>query len=165
MYIYFAAGLGLIGVNVVQALRRRYPAISNASALAVVWIGDFVFDFVVENLIIRTTHAYSFARTQGELTVFDGAVHQFPVYESILVGCVATAFTALRLSALDAPDGLSHIERGALDLPARLRTPARCLATIGFSAAVLILCYHLPFNWLSVGGESLADLPSYLLPG
>lgn len=165
MYIYFAAGLGLIGVRIVEALRLRVPGISNASALAVVWVGDFVFDFVVENAIIRTTHAYSFARTQGELTLFDGEVHQFPLYESFLVACVASAFTILRLSALDDPDGLSHIERGALALPARLQKPMRCLATIGFSAVVLVLAYHLPFNWLSVGGESVVDLPTYLLPG
>lgn len=165
MYIYFAAGLGLIGVTLVQALRRRFPGISNAAALSVVAVGDFVFDLVVENAIIRTTEAYAFARTQSELTLFDGSQYQFPLYESLLVAAVASAFTALRLSALDHPDGLSWIERGATDLPMRLRKPMRCVATIGFSAAVLVLCYHLPFNWLSVGGDSVADVPSYLLPG
>jgi hypothetical protein len=29
----------------------------------------------------------------------------------------------------------------------------------------MLLLYHLPFNWLGVGGTSFAHLPSYLLPG
>jgi hypothetical protein len=46
-----------------------------------------------------------------------------------------------------------------------MRTPLRLFAVIGFSAAVMLALYHLPFNWLGVTGSSMADLPSYLLAG
>lgn len=165
MYIYFCAGLGLIGAVLANKLRLRRPTMSIAAVLAVIWVGDFVFDFVLENIIIRTTQAYAFARTPAELTLFAGSQFQFPIYESVLVAFVACAFTRLRMSAMDDPHGLSFIERGTLDLPVRLRQPMRCLAAIGFSATVLVLVYHLPFNWIGLGGNSLAELPSYMLAG
>jgi len=37
-------------------------------------------------------------------------------------------------------------------------------AVIGFYIFALIMMYHLPFNWLGVTGDSMADLPSYMLP-
>lgn len=165
MYIYFCAGLGLIGAALANKLRLRRPTMSIAGVLAVIWIGDFIFDFVLENLIIRTTQAYAFARTPPELTLFAGSQFQFPIYESFLVAFVACAFTRLRMSAMDDPHGLSFIERGTLDLPVALRQPMRCLAAIGFSATVLVLVYHLPFNWIGLGGTSTIDLPSYMLAG
>ena len=165
MYVYFCAGLGTVGVALARRLRARNPRISTASVLAVMWIGDFIFDFVVENTIIRTTDAYAFAQTQHGLTLWPGSQYQFPIYESILVAFVSVAFTAVRLSALDAEDGLSFIERGVEAFPARLHLPLRALSAIGFCAAVLIVFYHLPFNWLGMGGGSMAELPSYLLPG
>ena len=35
---------------------------------------------------------------------------------------------------------------------------------IGFYIFALIMMYHLPFNWLGVTGDSMAHLPSYMLP-
>jgi hypothetical protein len=35
---------------------------------------------------------------------------------------------------------------------------------VGASMAALILIYHLPFNWFGLIGDSVADLPSYMLP-
>ncbi|NKQ54237.1 spirocyclase AveC family protein [Amycolatopsis sp. K13G38] len=165
MYVYFCAGLGYVGVRAAVALRRRFPHVSTASLLALLGVGDFVFDLVVENVIIRTTDAYAFARTQGGLTLWAGSQYQFPLYESVAVAFVSLAFTAVRLSAVDAPDGLSFIERGAEHLPRVLRLPARALAGVGFCAVVLVMLYHLPFNWLGITGDSMAHLPSYMLPG
>lgn len=165
MYVYFCAGLGALGLYWVRRLRARRPGISNAAALSVVWLGDFAFDFVVENVIIRTTDAYAFARTEEWLTLWAGSQHQFPIYESVLVACVSVAFTYVRLSAMDSPEGLSMIERGANRFPLRWRLPVRAFAAVGYCAVVLIMLYHLPFNWISLGGDSLADLPSYMLPG
>lgn len=70
----------------------------------------------------------------------------------------------VRMSALEDPDGVSVIERGYERWRPALRGPVRLLAVIGFSATLLLVMYHLPFNWLCVGGTSFADLPSYLRP-
>lgn len=54
------------------------------------------------------------------------------------------------------------IERGVLSLPSRYQLAARVLAAVGFCAVVLMMCYHLPLNWVSLTGHSFANLPSYL---
>jgi hypothetical protein len=162
MYIYFVLGVAIAGSQVVRALRRRYPSISNATALSVVFVCACAFDFVVENAIIRVSDAYAFPRTIESVTVWAGDLHQFPLYEMVLVGALGVAFTKLRLSALDSGDGRSFVERGAERLRPGLRSPVRWLAIIGFSVTTLFCVYHVPFNWLGSNGHSIVALPSYM---
>jgi len=164
MYVYFCSALGAVGSRWLHRLRRRFPTLSFTSLLAILYVGFFAFDFVVENAIIRTSEAYSFVQTERGLTLWPGSQFQFPVYECVLVAFVAMAFTAARYSADVAADGLAFYERGTQHLPAWSRLPVRAVAAVGYCAVVLFVCYHLPFNWISIGGDSIADLPSYLLP-
>lgn len=165
MYIYFCTGAALIGCQIIRALRKRFPSISNVSAFSVVWLSEFVGGLVLENTIIRITQAYGYAQTNGSLTLFAGATYQFPVYESLFTACLGVAFSYVRLTGLESPDGVSCIERGFERWRPALQGPVRLLAVIGFSAVALIMMYHLPFNWLGVGGHSMAELPSYMMPG
>ena len=160
MYIYFCAALGYVGAMAARGLRARFPHLSTQGIIAVLFVGAFAFDFVVENLIIRTTDAYSFVQTNGALTLWAGEKYQFPIYESFFVACVAMAFTYARWSMDWDENGLSVIERGVLSLPC-YQLAARVLAAVGFCAVVLMMCYHLPF-WVSLTGHSFAHLPSYL---
>ena len=162
MYIYFCAALGYVGAMAARGLRARFPDLSTQGIIAVLFVGAFAFDFVVENLIIRTTDAYSFVQTNGALTLWAGEKYQFPIYESFFVACVAIAFTYARWSMDWDENGLSVIERGVLSLPSRYQLAARVLAAVGFCAVVLMMCYHLPLNWVSLTGHSFANLPSYL---
>jgi hypothetical protein len=164
MYVYFCIGVAIAGCLLVSRLRARIPTISNVHALFYVFVGAFVFDFIVENAIIRSTQAYAFAKTAKALTLWSGSVYQFPIYESLCVAALGTIFTALRLSALDSPDGVSFVERGAERFRPSLRASVRLVAVIGFSILTLFVVYHLVFNWLGVTGTSVAHLPSYLKP-
>jgi hypothetical protein len=164
MYVYFCIGVAIAGCLLVSRLRARWPSISNMRALAYVYVAAFVFDFVVENGIIRLTQAYSFAKTAHGVTLWPGSLYQFPLYESVFVAALGTIFTALRLSAIDSGDGVSFVERGYERVRPSLQTPARLVAVIGFSITTLFVVYHLPFNWLGVTGTSVAHLPSYMLP-
>jgi hypothetical protein len=164
MYVYFCIGVAIAGCAAVRALRRRYPSISNVTAVGVVFAGAVVFDFVVENAIIQLTQAYGYARAPSALTLWAGTAHQFPIYEAVCVGALGAIFTALRLSALDAPDGVSLVERGFDRFPPRLQGPVRTVAVIGFSITTLLLVYHLEINWLGTNGNAIAHLPSYLKP-
>lgn len=169
MYVYFCAGVAIVACREAARLRRRWPALSKFTLFVLIFIGEFVFDFVVENLVIRTTHAYAFARTYEPLTLWPGEVHQFPIYESILVAFVGCVFTWARMDASeerpDRPIGMSPIEFGAQRWMPALRGWVRNFAVLGFCVLTLVLGYHLPFNWLGLIGTSLADLPSYLRPG
>jgi hypothetical protein len=165
MYIYFCTGAALIGCAVIRRLRGRFPGISDVTAYAVVYLGEFVSGLVLENVIIRVTQAYGYARTPAGLTLFAGAPYQFPVYESLFTAALGVAFTYVRMSALESPDGVSCIERGVHRWRPGLRGPVRLLAVVGFCAVALVMLYHLPFNWLGLSGHSYAALPGYLLPG
>lgn len=165
MYIYFCAGVAIVACFHAQKARRRRPQISKFQLFVLIFIFEFVFDFVVENVVIRTTHAYAFAKTYAPLTLWAGHVHQFPIYESVLVAFVGCVFTWARLEAGERPIGYSPIEVGAERWRTSLQPVVRNLAVLGFCMVTLCFVYHLPFNWLGVIGGSHAVLPSYLLPG
>lgn len=164
MYVYFCIGVAIAGCALVNALRRRFPAISNVHALLYVYVAAFVFDFLVENGIIRLTQAYAFAKTAHGVTLWPGSLYQFPIYESVSVAALGTIFTALRLSAVDSADGVSFAERGFERFRRSWQPVVRLVAVIGFAIVTLFVVYHLPFNWLGVTGHSVSHLPSYMRP-
>jgi hypothetical protein len=165
MYVYFCAGVAIVGCKAYFALRSRLPRLSNVSLLTIVFIGEFAFDFIVENVAIRVTHGYAYAQTFGPLTLWSGSQFQFPLYESFLVAALGLLYTWMRLQALQSADGRLPLERGSERWRHTLQPAVRTLAVIGFCCAATILIYHLPFNWLGIIGASTADLPSYLMPG
>jgi hypothetical protein len=165
MYIYFCTGAAIVGCRLIMWLRERFPGIGDALAYVVVFAVEFGAGFVLENVIIRTTQAYGYAKTAEALTLWHGAAYQFPVYESLFTAGLGVAYTYVRMSALESVDGVSCVERGYHRWPPALRAPVRLLAVVGFSFVALITIYHLPLNWLGVTGRSVAHLPSYLLPG
>jgi Spirocyclase AveC-like len=162
MYIYFGVFLGYCGTLIIRALRRKWPDISNAVALTAVYGFILVFDVVVENAIIRSTEAYAFVKTYEPLTLFEGEWYQFPFYEALFVGFMATGFTIVGLSAMDDPNGVSVVERGYERFDQRIQPYVRLLAVIGVVCTMMYTLYHIPFNWLGVIGDSIAALPSYL---
>ena len=164
MYMYFCIGVAIAGCALVSRLRERYPTISNFSALAVVFVLAFLFDFAVENLIIRSTQAYGYAQAPAAVTLWAGSLYQFPIYESVFVAALGVLFTGLRLSARDAADGVSYVERGYERLRPSLQTRVRIVAVIGFSMTMLLVVYHIGVNWLGTNGDSIAHLPSYMRP-
>jgi len=165
MYTYFCIGVAIYGCRLILRWRERYPGISNARALGGVFVLACIFDVVVENLVIRLGHGYAFARTPASLTINAGSQFQFPIYEMVSVAILGVLFTGLRLSAVDSPDGLSYVERGFQRLRPGLQAPVRWLAIIGWCITTLFVVYHLPFQFFGMTGDSMADLPSYMLPG
>jgi Spirocyclase AveC-like len=84
----------------------------DASLPTIVFVGEFAFDFAVENQAIRLMHGYAYGQTYGPLTVWAGGRFQFPLYDSLLVAALALLYTWMRLQALQSADGLSPLERG-----------------------------------------------------
>lgn len=165
MYVYFCAGVAIVGCPAYFALRSHWPRLSNVSLLAIVFVGEFVFDFAVENAAIRLTHGYAYAQTYGPLTLWAGGQFQFPLYESFLVAALGLLYTWMRIQAVSSDDGLSPVERGFDRWRPALQSKVRTLAVIGFCCAATILIYHLPFNWLGIVGASTAHLPTYMWAG
>jgi Spirocyclase AveC-like len=165
MYVYFGVGASYAGCALIAQLRKRYAGISYASALAVTYVVFVISDMVLENIIIRTTQAYMYVKTYESLTLFAGTIYQFPFYESVLSALVCLGFTVIRQSALENPEGLSLVERGAERFDPRIRQLVRTVAVIGATGALFLVAYHLPFNWLGLIGSSVIEPPTYMLPG
>jgi len=165
MYVYFCAGVAIVACNCIKPLRRRWPNISNMNLIVIIWIGEFLFDFVVENTIIRTTHGYGYPKTYAPLTLWAGQTEQFPLYESILVATLGSLYTQMRLLAMNDPNGYSPVEHGFDQWPRVLQAPVRAFAVIGFCGLATLCVYHLPVNWLGVIGTSRGYIPTYMIPG
>jgi hypothetical protein len=165
MYVYFCAGVAIVACRYAEPLKARRPQMSNVTLFTLIWCAEFAFDFVVENAAIRATHGYAYAQTYGPLTLWKGSVHQFPLYESILVASLGCLFTWMRMQALADPDGLSPVERGFQRWRPGLQPTVRTMAVVGFCVVSIVLIYHLTFNWLGLVGTSHAHLPSYLMAG
>ncbi|KAL2785010.1 hypothetical protein BJX66DRAFT_343513 [Aspergillus keveii] len=96
-------------------LRQRLPpSLTNAGILTIIWLIEFALDFVIENIAIRVTHGYGFAKTYGPLTLFAGKGYQFPIYESAFVASIGCSFTIMRWKA--SQRGYSPIETGTLSI-------------------------------------------------
>jgi hypothetical protein len=131
MYAYFCAGYDILGCKVIPVLHQRLPpSLTNAGILTIIWLIEFALDFVIENIAIRVTHGYGFAKTYGPLTLFAGKVYQLPIYESAFVTSIGCSFTIMRWKA--SQRGYSPIEAGYEAWPQRLQTPVRTFAVVGF---------------------------------
>lgn len=163
-YLYMGFGAAVLGCWIVGGLRRRSPAISNLSAFGALFALYFVADFVLENLFIRT-EVYGYARTWSFFTLWDGTQYQFPLYESVAVAAFAVGWTYFRLSWRErgAPFVAGGLER--LPVGSGTRTALTFLAVVGFGAAWVAVTYFVPWSWLSVNADSVAELPSYMQPG
>jgi hypothetical protein len=163
-YLYMGFGAAVLGSWIVDRIRHRSPGISNLSAFGALFALYFVADFVLENLFIRT-EVYSYARTWKFFTLWDGSQYQFPIYESIAVATFAVGWTYFRMAWMErgTPFVAGGLER--LAIGARTRTALTFLAVVGFGAAWVAVTYFIPWSWLSVNADSVAELPSYMLPG
>lgn len=165
MYTYFCIGVAVYGCSFIQKQRAKHPGISNVQVYAKLFALACLFDIVVENLVIRLGHGYAFVKTPSIITLDAGSQFQFPLSEMVTVALLGVLFTGLRMSAVDAPDGVSYVERGFHRLRPALQGPARWLAVMGWAITTLFVVYHLPFQFFGLNGNSVADLPSYMLPG
>lgn len=163
-YLYLGIGFAAIECRIIQRLRVRWPSASNVRTFATATSMIFVLDILVEQLFVRT-HVYAYPRTIEALTLWPGSEFQFPIYESVFVALYALGFTALRMSAIDSPDGLSFVERGVQRIRPGARKLTRLLAVTGFCAAWAALSYFIPWSWMSVNADSINHkVPTYMLP-
>ncbi|MFR9806817.1 spirocyclase AveC family protein [Pseudonocardia sp. RS010] len=164
MYIYFCAFVALMALNTARFLRRRFPSLSRPQVYLLLFVEAFLFDLVVENIIIRLTEAYGYPRTVGAITLFAGSHFQYPLSEAFLVALVGLAFTWLYMRASESPDGRSPVEYGLDRVSPRWRETVSTLAVVGYCFTVLLVVYHVPFAYIGLHADSVAELPSYLLP-
>ncbi|MFN9525660.1 MAG: spirocyclase AveC family protein [Pseudomonadaceae bacterium] len=157
MYMYFGVALASIQL---LAFRLVRPRLGVAIALVTAFAVAFLFDLIAESAIIQLSEAYAWPYTIGALSLWAGTQFQFPLYEALLVAIYASLYSWLMYSARH--DGTSFIERGATDLPAAWRLPARLFAATGF-AALCTAIYFGGFYAFSQFADSWVEMPAYLM--
>lgn len=163
-YLYMGLGGAVLGCWIVGRLRRHSPGISNLSSFGALFGVYWLADFVLENLFIRA-EVYTYARTWKVFTLWPGSQFQFPLYESVFVAAFATGWAYFRMNWQE--QGRPFVVGGLDRLAPRPRagTALTFSAVVGFGAAWVFVTYFGPWSWLSVNADSIAELPSYLLPG
>jgi hypothetical protein len=163
-YIAFSVVGAVAGCKLLFWLRRRFPRMTIVGGMTIFWVAFFVISSLVEIIRVRF-ELYSYARTWSGLTLWDGKPYQWPLYEGFFTACGASCFVYLRWSWLT--KGRSFLDSGIdqLRVSERARQAILLLAVCGFSTVVWGICYFLPWGWTSISADSIADLPSYMLPG
>jgi hypothetical protein len=163
-YAWFLCGIPMLGCALLRKMTTRYPRASGLQLLGVL-LGFFVvLDFVLEVPLIMAK-VWVWPGVPHWLTLWSGRYYQFPLLESVFVGCMLTSLTCLRFFRDDR--GRSVAERGVDDLrwsDGRKRA-ASFLAVVGLMHAIWFLTYIIPFNVLALKAGTYPALPSYLRQG
>ena len=167
-YMYGVLLITIVGCWLMRRIKNRWPAISNLRLVLVTYAIAFVFDFVMEALVMLPIGFYSYPGAIQSLSFNAGTYYQWPIYEGLMWGGVQAALCCLRFFTDDR--GRTVVERG-LD---RVRGGAvkqqfiRFLAIFGGVSACFFLFYNVPATWLGMHGDPWpADVQerSYFNPG
>jgi hypothetical protein len=163
LYMYFGLFAALLGCWLLRGLRRRFPAWSEATVFAVVFVVFMPLDCLAEVVVLVLPQLYVFPGVPKDFSLFPGEIYQFPLYQSIFAAVFATMVTWLR-DSVDAT-GRSAVERGVdrLAISERRKHAMSFCAVTGFCAASA-LGYFLPYGYASMSADTYVELPSYLAP-
>lgn len=163
LYVYCGIAAAMVGGKLLGVLRAGFPQMSTAGLWLLLYLAFVVGDFVFEFTFFVLPQLYVFSGVKGNLSLFAGTLHQFPIYHSLAAGLFAGAITWLRESRDDT--GRAAIERGADHIVGRARTALSLLAITGYATAAAFVGYFLPFSYASMKADTYTDVPSYLSSG
>jgi hypothetical protein len=155
----------MVGAWCMRRLRQRMPRLSNLQLVVVVLVAMAVIDLVLEGAVSRL-QIEGYPGTSRTAALGGGTSHQFPAYETLLIGLIYIGGAALLFFRDD--KGRTFAERGVdrIETTARRRTALRLLATIGFMVTVEFFAFDIPIQWFAAhGGAFPANEPSYLVNG
>jgi hypothetical protein len=143
----------IVGCWVMRRIKQRWPNISNMRLILATYAINFVFDFVMEALILLPIGLYSYPGAIRELSFNAGTYYQWPVYEGVLWGAVQTALMCLRYFTDDrgrtvAERGLDRIRGGFAKLQL-----IRFLAVFGAVSASFFVFYNVPVQWFALHAD------------
>ncbi|MQY31473.1 spirocyclase AveC family protein [Nocardia aurantia] len=143
----------ILGCAVMRRAKTRWPGLRNAQLIGLVFVFNFLLDFVLEGLIYLPTGFYVYPGAIRALSISAGTYHQWPVYEGVMWGGVLTALCCLRYFTDDR--GRSIAERGLDRLHggfARVQA-TRFLAVFAAVSACFFCCYNLPAQWFAMHSD------------
>ncbi|HWI42364.1 MAG TPA: spirocyclase AveC family protein [Nocardioides sp.] len=145
--------LTIAGCAIMRLIKRRWPGITNMRLILVTYAIAFVFDFVMEALVLLPTGLYTYPGAIRELSFNAGTYYQWPIYEGFLWGGVQTALCCLRYFTDDR--GRTVVERGLDRVKAGFAQTqlARFLAITGACSMCFLVFYNVPVQWFGMHAD------------
>lgn len=167
-YMYGVLLITIAGCWVMRKIKNRWPDISNLRLVLATYAIAFIFDFVMEALVMLPIGFYSYPGAIQSLSFNAGTYYQWPIYEGLMWGGVQAALCCLRFFTDDR--GRTLVERGVDNIRGGVvkQQSTRFLAIFGGVSACFFLFYNVPATWLGMQGDPWpqdVQKRSYFNPG
>lgn len=152
-YAYGVLMITIIGCWIMRKIKTRWPNIGTLRLIAVTYAIAFVFDFVMEALVLLPTGLYTYPGAIRALSFNAGTYYQWPVYEGLMWGAVQTALCCLRFFTDDR--GRTIVERGLDSVRGGFvrQQFTRFLAIFAGVSACFFIFYNVPAIWLGMHAD------------
>lgn len=152
-YAYGVLFITIIGCVIMRKIKTRWPNISNFRLIAVTFGLAFVFDFVMEALVMLPAGFYTYPGAIQALSFNAGTYYQWPIYEGLMWGGVQTALCCLRFFTDDR--GRTVMERGLDNVRGGFvrQQFTRFLAIFAGVSACFFFFYNVPAIWLGMQAD------------
>ena len=152
-YAYGVLLITIAGCWLMRRIKARWPNISNLRLILVTYALAFVFDFVMEGLVMLPIGFYTYPGSIRAVSINAGTYYQWPIYEGLMWGGVQAALCCLRYFTDDR--GRTVVERG-LD---RVRSGfvrqelTRFLAIFAAVSSCFFFLYNVPAQWIGMHSD------------
>lgn len=152
-YAYGVLLITIVGCWLMRKIKNRWPNISNLRLILATYAMAFVFDFVMEALVMLPIGFYTYPGSIRAVSFNAGTYYQWPIYEGLMWGGVQAALCCLRFFTDDR--GRTVVERG-LD---RVRGGfvrqqlVRFLAIFAGVSACFFFLYNVPAQWIGMHSD------------
>jgi hypothetical protein len=152
-YAYGVLLITIVGCAVMRKIKARWPGISNLRLIAVTYAIAFVFDFVMEGLVLLPIGRYTYPGAIRSVSINADTYYQWPVYEGLMWGAVQAALCCLRYFTDDR--GRTVVERGLDHVPGGFARQqfTRFLAIFAGVSACFFAFYMGPAQWIALHAD------------
>lgn len=152
-YAYGVLLITIIGCVIMRKMKARWPNISNVRLIMITYAIAFVFDFVMEALVLLPTGLYTYPGAIQAVSFNAGTYYQWPVYEGLMWGGVQTALCCLRYFTDDR--GRTVMERGLDSVRGGFvrQQITRFLAIFAGVSACFFFLYNVPAIYLGMHAD------------
>lgn len=152
-YAYGVLLITIVGCWVMRKVKARWPNISNLRLIAVTYAIAFVFDFVMEGLVLLPIGFYTYPGAIRSVSMNAGTYYQWPVYEGLMWGGVQAALCCLRYFTDDR--GRTLVERGSEHVRGGFARQqfTRFLAVFAGVSGCFFFLYMAPAQWIAMHGD------------
>lgn len=152
-YAYGVLLITIVGCWLMRKIKARWPNISNLRLIAATYAIAFVFDFVMEGLILLPIGFYTYPGAIRSVSINADTYYQWPVYEGLMWGGVQAALCSLRYFTDDR--GRTFVERGLDKVRGGLARQqfTRFLAIFAGVSGCFFFIYMVPAQWIGMHAD------------